>query len=223
MSITLNDTLSAAKQVLASANTEATNAVSTAKHAAGSAKEGATDAVASARTTWFDGVKAVAGVVAMLRGFQANDALGWVGLARRRSPMAAMGLFGAGMVVGAGAALLFAPMSGEETRRRFMSGFSGLKGDAKSALDSVGAEITSDAKAVGAKVEAVASQAKDAVIAAEHKVEDGAAALKDLATSKVDAALQAVTGAAATANHADAAKAASSDHGNGKIKTNHPS
>lgn len=221
MSITLNDTLSAAKQVLASANTEATQAVSTAKHAVGSAKAGATDAVASARTTWFDGVKAVAGVVAMLRGFQTNDALGWVGLSRRRSPVAAMGLFGAGMFVGAGAALLFAPLSGEETRRRIMNGLSGLKGDAKSTLDSVGAEITSDAKAVGAKVEAVASQAKDAVIAAEHKVEDGAVALKDLATSKVDAAIQAVTGAAT--NHESSGKAAGADHGNGKLKTNHPS
>lgn len=173
MSITLNDTLSAAKQVLASANNEAAHAVGTAKHAAGTAKEGADHAVASARMTWFDGVKAVAGVVAMLRGFQANDALGWVGLARRRNPMVAMGIFGAGMAVGAGAALLFAPMSGEETRRRIMSGFSAVKGEAKSTLDTVGAEITSDAKAASAKVEEVASQAKSAVVAAEHKVENG--------------------------------------------------
>ncbi len=214
MSITLNDTLSAAKQVLASANDEAVVAMGSAKHAAGTAKDSAEHAVASARMTWFDGVKAVAGVVATLRGFQANDALGLVGLARRRSPMMAMGIFGAGMAVGAGAALLFAPMSGEETRRRIMSGFSAFKGEAKTTLDTVGAEITADAKAASAKVEDVASQAKSAVIAAEHKVEDGAVALKDLATSKVDAAIHAVQ-AVATTSH-DGAKPVVAELGKNK-------
>jgi gas vesicle protein len=222
MSITFTDTLSAAKHVLASATTEANHAVGTAKHAAETAKEGADSAVASAKTTWLDGVKAVASVVSMLRGFQANDALGWVGLSRRRSPLAAMGIFGAGMAVGAGAALLFAPMSGEETRRRIVKGFSGLKGDAKSTADAVATEITSDAKAVSHKVEEVAAQAKGAVIAAEHKIEDGAVALKDLAASKVDAAVQAVKGAAPASNH-DASKPVITDGGNGKNKSNHPS
>ena len=222
MAITFTDTLSAAKQVVASANTEANQAVASAKHAAGTAKEGADQAVASAKTTWLDGVKAVAGVVSMLRGFQANDALGWVGLSRRRSPIVAMGIFGAGMAVGAGAALLFAPMSGEETRRRLMTGFSGLKGDAKTSAEAMATEIATDAKAVSHKVEEVASQAKGAVIAAEHKIEDGAVALKDLATSKVDAAVQAVKGAATASSH-DANQPATSDIGNGKTKSNHPS
>ena len=222
MSITLNDTLSAAKQVLSSVGDEATHAVDTAKHAAETARDGADHAVAGARTTWFDGVKAVAGVVAMLRGFQANDALGWVGLTRRRSPMAAIGLFGAGMAVGAGAALLFAPTSGEETRRRILSGLNGLKGEAKGALDSVGAELKSDVKAASEKVEEVASQAKGAVIAAEHKVEAGAVALEELVTSKVDATIHAVKEAATASKH-DASKPAMVENSNGKVKSDHPS
>ena len=205
MSITLNDTLSAAKHILASANNEAVRAADTAKQAAGTAKDGAENAVTSARMTWLDGVKTVAGMVTMLRGFQASDALGWVGLTRRRSPVMAMGIFGAGMAVGAGAALLFAPMSGNETRRRIMNGFSGLKGDARTTLDAVGAEITADVSAAAARVEAVTAQAKSAVVAAEHEVEDRAVALKDVAATKIDAAVQAVKSVATTASH-DAAK-----------------
>jgi gas vesicle protein len=212
MSTTLNDTLSAAKQILASANTEATHAVGTAKNAMDSARDGADHAVSSARTTWLDGVKAVTGMVAMIRGLQADDALGWVGLSRRRSPVAAIGIFSAGMVLGAGAALLFAPMSGEETRKRILGGFSGVKG-----------EVKSDAAAVGHKVEEIASQAKDAVIKAEHKVEDSAVALKDMAASKVDAAVNAAKSAVGTASNHDTSKPAVTENGNGKSKSSHVS
>ncbi len=223
MSSTLNDTIKAAKHVLDSANDEAVHAVGTAKqavssasdgakHVMGSARDGAEHASTSARTTWFDGIKAVTGMVSMLRGLQADDALGMVGLSRRRSPVAAMGIFSAGVVVGAGAALLFAPMAGTETRRRLMSAFSGLKGDAKSTIDAVGAEMKADVDAVAHKVEDLASQAKDAVIAAEHKVEDGASALKNAASTKVDAAVQPAKSPATV-----------SEIGNGKGKTNHPS
>ena len=213
MASTLNDTLSAAKHILASANTEATHAVDSAKQAMGSARDGADKAASSAKTTWFDGIKAVTGMVAIIRSLQTDDALGWVGLSRRRSPLATFGLFSAGMVVGAGAALLFAPMSGEETRRRIFSSFSGITGEAKSTLDHAAEEVKSDVAAVGTRVESIATQAKDAVIAAEHKVGDGAVALKDLAASKVDAAVSAVKGATIA------------DNGNvdGKSKANHPS
>jgi gas vesicle protein len=209
MSSTLNDTLSAAKQILASANTEATHAVDSAKSAMGSAKDGADHAVSSAKTTWVDGIKAVTGMVAMIRSLQADDALGWVGLSRRRSPVATIGIFSAGMVLGAGAALLFAPMSGEETRRRIFGGLAGAKGDAKTTLEHAAAEVKSDVAAASTRVESIATHAKDAMIAVEHKVESGAVALKDLASSKVDAAVQAVKGATTT------------DHGNGK--SNHVS
>ena len=228
MSSMLNDTIEAAKNVLSAANEEAGHAVGTAKHAFGSAKDGAEHAAASARTTWLDGVKAVTGIVAVMRGFQAEDALGWVGLTRRRSPLAAIGIFGAGALVGAGVAMLFAPLSGAETRRRIMKGLEGLKGEAQSTLERAEAEV----KHVGEKVEEIASHAKDAVIQAEHKVEDSAVALKDMAASKVDAAVHAVKDATSSARSestvgarstsTEASKQAGSDLGNGR-KINHPS
>ncbi len=195
MSSTLNDTIKAAKSVLAAANEEAGHAVGTAKHALGSAKVGAEHAATSVQETWLDGVKAVTGLVSLIRHFQAEDALGWVGLTRRRSPLAAIGIFSAGALVGAGVAMLFAPLSGAETRRRILKGFQGLKGDAETTLH----RAESEAKVVGEKVEEIASHAKDAVIQAEHKVEDSASALKDLAASKVDAAVHAVKDATSSA------------------------
>jgi gas vesicle protein len=200
MSSTLNDTIKAAKSVLAAANEEAGHAVGTAKHAFGTAKVGAEHAASSVQETWLDGVKAVTGLVSVLRHFQAEDALGWVGLTRRRSPIAALGIFGAGALVGAGMAMLFAPLSGAETRRRLLKAFDGLKGEAESTLH----RAESEAKVVGEKVEEMASHAKEAVIQAEHKVEDGASALKDLAASKVDAAVHAVKDATSSAKPATA-------------------
>jgi len=56
-----------------------------------------------------------------LGNLKTDDLLNYVGLEKRRSatdrvlPMA--GAFGAGMLVGAGLGILFAPMSGEETRK----------------------------------------------------------------------------------------------------------
>ncbi|HLV65754.1 MAG TPA: YtxH domain-containing protein [Polyangiaceae bacterium] len=55
-----------------------------------------------------------------------DDALGYVGLARRESTMAralpALGMAVVGAAVGAGAALLFAPQSGGELRTRLSEG-----------------------------------------------------------------------------------------------------
>lgn len=195
MSSTLNDTIKAAKSVLAAANEEAEHAVGTAKHAFGTAKVGAEHAASAVQETWVDGVKAVTGLVSALRHFQAEDALNLVGLTRRRSPLATVGLFGAGALVGVGVAMLFAPRSGAETRRRILKAFEVLQGEAEDTLH----RVESEAKVVGEKVEEIASHAKDAVIQAEHKVEDGASALKDLAASKVDAAVHAVKDATSSA------------------------
>jgi len=56
-----------------------------------------------------------------LANLEADDFWSLVGLERRRSHTAsAVGLIGLGAVVGAGVALLFAPESGRETRKRIM-------------------------------------------------------------------------------------------------------
>ena len=68
-------------------------------------------------------------------GIELEDVLGTVGLARRRNHfLENIGLVIAGAVVGAGAAILFAPASGSETRRRLGSEASKLGGAAMDAV-----------------------------------------------------------------------------------------
>jgi len=68
-------------------------------------------------------------------GIEIEDVLGTVGLSRRRSHfLENLGLVVAGAVVGAGAAILFAPASGTETRRRLGTEASKLGGAAMDAV-----------------------------------------------------------------------------------------
>lgn len=69
---------------------------------------------------------------------QADDLLRVMGLARRRSYLAEnLALVGLGALVGAGAALLFAPASGMETRERFASELGRVKDKTVDALKDV--------------------------------------------------------------------------------------
>lgn len=57
-----------------------------------------------------------------ISGIELDDVLGTVGLSRRRShALENIGLMAVGALLGAGAAILFAPSSGTETRRRLGS------------------------------------------------------------------------------------------------------
>jgi len=60
-------------------------------------------------------------LIAVLRKLDPDDGLAWLGLSRRRSPLVDIGIFGAGVAMGATVALIFAPMSGAELRRRLSS------------------------------------------------------------------------------------------------------
>lgn len=173
MSTMLNDTLGTAKNAVETARETAKNAVET-------AKEGTEHAVTSARSTVLDGVHAVTKLVETLRGFGVDDGLALVGLARRTSPIRDLAVFGAGIAVGAGAAMLFAPMSGADTRRAILDQFKGVKRDAKETIERAENEV-----------EELAGKAKTAVVKAErkveNKVEEGVEALKDKAESAADA------------------------------------
>jgi len=58
-------------------------------------------------------------VARTVSGIELEDVLGTIGLARRRGHfLENLGLIAAGAIVGAGAAILLAPASGRETRRR---------------------------------------------------------------------------------------------------------
>jgi hypothetical protein len=78
-------------------------------------------------------------------GIRFEDVLGTMGLARRRSHVVDNLLFlGAGVAVGAGAALLLAPMSGRETRARIGKEVSRLSEAASDAMR----ETTESARAL---------------------------------------------------------------------------
>jgi len=72
-----------------------------------------------------------------VRGIELNDILGVIGLERRPSALSralpALGLVAVSAAIGAGAALLLAPSSGEELRARLSDGLD----DVKSRLDDV--------------------------------------------------------------------------------------
>jgi hypothetical protein len=70
-----------------------------------------------------------------ISGIELEDVLGTVGLSRRRSHwLENLGLVAVGAIVGAGAAILFAPSTGSDTRRRLGEGASKL---GTAALDAV--------------------------------------------------------------------------------------
>ncbi len=172
MSSTWNDTLTSAWTILTAAN---------------DGKAGADHAVAKGRITWWDGVKAVTGIVSMLGGFKPRYAFRLIGLMRRGS-LGSLGVFGAGLALGAGAGMLMAPRSGVRTRRMIMRQIGGLEDQAKSTLDHAASEVKAEAKAVGDKVEDLAGKAKDAVVEAEHQAVSSAFTVKEIAGSKVEAA-----------------------------------
>jgi hypothetical protein len=74
-------------------------------------------------------------VAKTISGIELEDVLGTVGLSRRRSYfLENLGLVAAGAIIGAGAAMLFAPTSGRETRQRLSSQASRM---GQAALDAV--------------------------------------------------------------------------------------
>jgi gas vesicle protein len=166
--------------------------MATAKNLMGTAKEGTEHAASSVRSTVLDGVHAITSVASMLRSLGADDALGWVGLSRRRSPLVSMAIFGAGFAAGAGAGLLLAPASGADLRRNLMKSFMGLWSEAKDVAEKVETKV----ETIEHQAEDLAGKATDAVKKAERKVEgkvvEGAKSLEDSVKTRAAAAVTAV-------------------------------
>jgi hypothetical protein len=91
----------------------------TVKHGVESVREGTEHTLASTLSAMVKGVSTVSAVVTMLRGLDRDDGLAWLGLARRR-PLRAAAMFSAGLALGAGFGVLFAPMSGADLRRTLL-------------------------------------------------------------------------------------------------------
>lgn len=92
-----------------------------------------------AGTTLTSGVHAAAKVFTALRELGVGDALRRFGLERRRSPLLSLGVFGAGIAVGAGVGILFAPKSGKDTRAAIASAFKRGEKKAESVVAEAGA------------------------------------------------------------------------------------
>jgi gas vesicle protein len=174
METLLNGTMSAAKNVVESAREGA-------EQAFGSARQGTEKAVSSTRSVLAEGIRTVGQIVGALRSLDRDDALGWVGLSRRRGPLGSIAFFGAGMVVGAGVGMLLAPVSGGEMRNAILRRFQGLKEDAQGSLNRAASEV----KDVEAKVEAFVGKAAGAAKKVEIKVSSDAEQAKDAAVGAV--------------------------------------
>jgi gas vesicle protein len=132
------------------------------EHAATNAKSGVEEVAQGARSTFFDTLEKVTKVAAAVRAFGLDDALLRVGLQRRRSLFADMGVFGAGFIAGAAVAAISTPLSGRALRRQ-IAGF-------LSDVASKGEEtVESTVKTAGAQVSHIAHDVRDA---AAHKVGD---------------------------------------------------
>lgn len=158
MSSTLNDTMN------------------TAKHVMDAAKEGAEHAMHStqkgARSSLLGTVTAVGGLVSVLRAFDLDEGLGWIGLTRKRTAFRSAALstaafFGAGIVLGTGAALLFAPASGAQTRRAIRGRIEDLKRDAEHTFDQAESEV----KQLEHKAESFVTKTMHTPKKVEHKGE----------------------------------------------------
>lgn len=165
-------------------STTISDAMGTAKEVLGSAKGGAGHAASSARSTFFDVAKFAIGVATTLRGFGVDDALGFVGLARKRSALSSIGILGAGIVVGAGVGVLLAPMSGRSLRRMLLKGLDDVRNDAGEKLNKVGEEVKEIERKVESKVDDAAELVKSKVDAAEGSVKEALSDAKSAVSAK---------------------------------------
>jgi hypothetical protein len=144
MSSILNDTMKTAKNGVGSAKEHAEHALGTAK----SAVKDTEHTIMSALSTLLKGASTVASVVSMLRSLDVDDGLSWFGLARRRRPLRSLAIFGAGLAMGAGVGVLFAPTSGADMRRALLGGTKDLKREVKQTIERVESEVVEAAEAV---------------------------------------------------------------------------
>ena len=164
------------------------DAVDTAKHTVDAAKKGTEHAASVAFADIMGGIRTVGEAVRYMRNLGIDDALGWVGLSRRRDSFETLALVGTGILVGAGIGMLLAPMTGADLRKSFLDRFRGVEKDAeKVAVKVKDAVVNAEHKA-----EDAIGKAKDAVVNAEHKAEDAIGRAKD---AVVGAAKDAVDGA----------------------------
>ena len=139
-------------------STAMNNTMSTSSEGCESTEKAAENAGAISLSTLFKAAKMALGVSSALRAL-GIDVFGWTRLLGKRGPLGATVLFGAGLAVGTGAGVLFAPASGESTRRALLRRLDGMKRDALGGIEKVGDEV----KEIEHRIEESVSDAADAV------------------------------------------------------------
>jgi gas vesicle protein len=174
----MNDTMETFGSAVDSAKSTVGSAVDTAKHSVDSAKKGTERAASVAFSDIIGGIRTVTEAFAMIRRFGVDDALGWIGLSRRRNRFDSVAIFGSGVLVGAGVGVLLAPMAGSDLRKVIIKRLRGVEKDA----EKVAGKMKDAVVNAEHKIEDAAGKVKDAVVNAEHKVEDAAGKAKDALT-----------------------------------------
>jgi len=147
MSTTLNDSMNNANDITTSA------------------KHGSGGGVASAGSVLLRGVQAAAAVVSMLRVLRVVGALVRFGRTRR-APAGSLAVLGAGVAVGAGLGVLFAPRAGADVRRAILGRLKGLAHDTGRAVE----KVEAGADEVQKKVDDLAGKAGEPVVLAEQEL-----------------------------------------------------
>jgi len=138
MSTNLDDTMNSAKKTM-------NDVRDTAGHTA-----------SATRSKVMEGMHLAATTITMLRSLGITDALGWVGLQRRRGPFGTSLTFGAGFLAGAAVGLLAAPMAGSDMRRRIAQRVMGMEHRAEETVAHAKSEVQATvAQGVTAVKEAV--------------------------------------------------------------------
>lgn len=104
------------------------------KNAAGAVQDVTYRATTSARSKILDGLYTASKIITILRSLDVDDALGWVGLSRRRSIFGTVATFGAGCAVGVGVGLMMAPMSGKALRNLMYRKLANIEEEAKNEI-----------------------------------------------------------------------------------------
>ena len=215
--ITMNDSINTAKHAVDNAKDGVEHAYVAAKdgvdQAVSTAKGGTARAFATTMSTLMTGVQGITSLASALRSLDRDDALSWVGLARRRGPFESIALFGAGFVAGAGAGVLFAPMAGADLRKTLWSRIMGvtgdvaeqakkIEGDAERAVHDAGAAVKDATQRAAGQADAMKQKAEQGVAKVEQKVSQGADAAKEKIAHGIDAAKQGATSGAQAAQGA---------------------
>jgi len=167
------------------------NAMDTAKGAIGNAshvaKDVAGDAAVAVKGTADEAAKTAKKVISFLRYMDLDDVLGVVGLRRNRtSPFAVAALIGGGVLVGAGVALLMAPVSGQDARRQIRRFFETMSGRAKEEADKIAGEVTEKVSEVKGRATEVAGEAKDKVAEVKEKVTEAVGQMGETEGAQAD-------------------------------------